>query len=65
MNHQNFKEKITTAFEKCVEAALNHLKKSIMKELLSQYPPKSTYLQNESNLISALKNHIVSLENEI
>ena len=65
MNHQNFKEKINTVFEKCVEVALNHLKKSIMKELLSQYPPKSKYLQNENNLISALKNHLLSLENEI
>ena len=34
-------------------------------ELLSQYPPKRAYLQNKNNLISALKNHIVSLENEI
>ena len=33
----------------------NDLKKSIMKELLSQYPPKSTYLQNENNRISAFK----------
>ena len=36
-----------------------------MKKLLSQYPPKSTYLENENNLITALRNHIVSLENEI
>ena len=36
-----------------------------MKEFLSQYPPKRTYLQNESNLITALKSHIISLEKEI
>ena len=36
-----------------------------MKELLNQYPTKSTYLQHENNLITALKNHIVRLENEI
>ena len=34
MNHQNFKEKINPAFEK-YEVALNQLKKSIMKKLLS------------------------------
>ena len=39
--------------------------KEIMKELLNQYPPKSTYLQNENKLITALKNLLVSLENEI
>ena len=60
MNHQNFKEKINPVFEKCDEATLNQLKKSIMKELLSQYPPKSTYLENENNLITALRNHIAS-----
>ena len=36
-----------------------------MKELLSQYPPKSTYLQIENNLLTALRNYIVSFENEI
>ena len=36
MNLQNFKEKINPVFEKYDEAALNQLKKSIMKELLSQ-----------------------------
>ena len=36
MNHQNFKEKINPVFEKYDEATLNQLKKSIMKELLSQ-----------------------------
>ena len=65
MNHQNFKAKINLVFEKYDEVTLNQLKKSIMKELLSQYPPKSTYLENENNLITALRNHIVSLENEI
>ena len=60
MNHQNFKEKINPVFEKYDEATLNQLKKSIMKELLSQYPPKSTYLENENNLITALRNHIAS-----
>ena len=34
MNHQNFKEKINPVFEK-YEVALNQLKKSIMKKLLS------------------------------
>ena len=43
-------------YEKNGEVTLNCLKKRIMKELLSQYPPKSTYLQNENNLTSALKN---------
>ena len=33
----------------------NDLKKSSMKELLSQYPPKSAYLQNENNWTSAFK----------
>ena len=65
MNHQNFKEKINPVFEKYDEVTLNKLKKSIMKKLLSQYPPESTYLENENNLITALRNHIVSLENEI
>ena len=65
MNHQNFKEKINPVFEKYDEATLNQLKKSIMKELLSQQPPKRTYLDNENNLITALRNHIVSLKNEI
>ena len=32
---------------------------------MRQYPPKNADLQNENNLISALKNHIVSLENKI
>ena len=36
MNHQNFKENINPVFEKYDEATLNQLKKSIMKELLSQ-----------------------------
>ena len=36
-----------------------------MKELLSQNPPKGTYLENKNNLITALRNHISSLENEI
>ena len=65
MNHQNFKAKINLVFEKYDEVTLNQLKKSIMKKLLSQYPPKSTYLENENNLITALRNHIVSPENEI
>ena len=55
-NHQNLKEKINPVFENYDEVTLNHLKKSVMKELLRQYSPKSTYLQNENNLISALKN---------
>ena len=33
-----------------------------MKELLSQYTPKITYYEN--NLVTALRNHIVSLEKE-
>ena len=65
MNHKNFKAKINLVFEKYDEVTLNQLKKSIMKELLIQYPPKSTYLENENNLITALRNHIVNLENEI
>ena len=32
---------------------------------MSQYPPKNAYLQNENNLISVIKNHIVRLENKI
>ena len=36
-----------------------------MKELLSQNPPKGTYLENKNNLITALRNHISSLENKI
>ena len=36
-----------------------------MKETLSQYSPKSTYLQNENNLITASRNLIGSLENGI
>ena len=36
-----------------------------MKELLGRCPPKTTYMQNENKLISALKNHIVSTKNEI
>ena len=51
-------------FEICDEITPNHLEKSIMKELLSQYPPKSPYLQNGNNLINALKSHIVSLKHE-
>ena len=35
-----------------------------MKELLSQYRPKITYLENENNLVTALRNHTVSLEKE-
>ena len=65
MNHQNFKQKINLVFEKCDEAILNQLKKSIMKETLSQYSPKRTYLQNENNLITASRNLIGSLENGI
>ena len=65
MNNQNFKEKINPILEKYDEVTLNQLKKSIMKELLSQYPPKSTYLQIENNLLTALRNYIVSFENEI
>ena len=53
MNHQNFKEKINPVFEKYDEVTFNQLKKSIVKELLSQYPPKSTCLENENYLISA------------
>ena len=64
MNHQDLKGKINPVFEKYDEVTRNHLRKSIMKELFSQYPPQSTYLQNVINLISALKNHIVSLVNE-
>ena len=64
-NHQNFQENVNPVFEKYDEVTLNQLKKSIMRELLNQYPPKGIYLQNEKNLITALKNHIVSLENEI
>ena len=47
MNHLKFKEKINPVFEKYDEITLNLLKKSIMKELLSQYPPKTTYMQNQ------------------
>ena len=36
-----------------------------MKKLLSQYPPKSTSLENENKLIAILRKHIVSIENEI
>ena len=36
-----------------------------MKKLLSQYPPKSTSLENENKLITILRKHIVSIENEI
>ena len=36
-----------------------------MKKLLSQYPPKSTTLENENKLITILRKHIVSIENEI
>ena len=64
MKHLNFKEKVNPIFEKYDEIKLNHLKKSIMRELLSQYPPKSTYLQNKNNLISTLKKNMVRLENE-
>ena len=60
MNHQSFKEKINLAFEKYDEVKLNQLKKSVMKEFLSQYLPKSTCLENENNLVTALKNHVVS-----
>ena len=42
----------------------NHLEKSIIKELLSQCPPKRPYLQNGNNLISPLKSQIAGLENE-
>ena len=65
MNHQNFKESINTVLEKYDKVAFNHLKKSIIKDLQSQYSPKSTNLQNENNLISALKDRKVSPENEI
>ena len=54
-NHQNFKEKINPVFEKYYEATLNQLKKSIMKKLLSQYPPKSTYLENEKQCDNCIK----------
>ena len=54
-NHQNFKEKINPVFEKYYEATLNQLKKSIMKKLLSQYPPKSTYLENEKQSDNCIK----------
>ena len=60
MSHQNFKEKIIPVFQKYDEVTLNQLWKSIMKELLSQYPPKSTYLENKNNLITALRNYIHS-----
>ena len=60
MNHQSFKEKINLAFEKYDELKLSQLKKSVTKEFLSQYLPKSTCLENENNLIIALKNHVVS-----
>ena len=36
-----------------------------MKKLLSQYLPKSTSLENENKLITILRKHIVSIENEI
>ena len=36
-----------------------------MKKLLSQYPPKSTSLENENKLITISRKHIVSIENEI
>ena len=66
VNHQNFKEKINPIFKKYDEVTLNQLKKeSYLKELLSQDPPNPTHLQNENNPITALKNHIVNLENEI
>ena len=65
MNYQNFKEKANPVFEKYDGVTFNQLKKSIVNDLLSQYPPKSTYLENENNLISALRKHIISLENEI
>ena len=32
---------------------------------MSQDPPNPAHLQNENNPITALKNHIVNLENEI
>ena len=51
-------------FEKYDEITPNHLEKSIIKELLSQYPPKSSYLQNGNNLMSPLKSQIAGLENE-
>ena len=54
-NHQNFKEKINPVFEKYYEATLNQLKKSIMKKLLSQYPPKSAYLENEKQSDNCIK----------
>ena len=37
----------------------------MIKALLSQYPPERSYPQNGNNFISALKNRIVRLENEI
>ena len=58
LNYQNFKEKMNPVFEKYDEVTFYHLKKSIMKELLSQYAPKSTYLQNQNKLTSTLKNYI-------
>ena len=65
MNHQCFKGKINPVFEKYDKITLNHIKKSIVKKVLSQYPPNSTYLQNVKKLVSALKNNIVSPENEV
>ena len=55
-SHQNFKEKIIPVFQKYDEVTFNQLR----KELLSQYPPKSTYLENKNNLITTLRNHIHS-----
>ena len=51
-------------FEIYDEITPNHLEKSIIKELLSQYPPKSPYLQKGNNLMSPLKSQIAGLENE-
>ena len=51
-------------FEIYDEITPNHLEKSIIKELRSQYPPKSPYLQNGNNLISPLKSQIAGLAND-
>ena len=65
VKQQNFKEKMNSVFEKHDEVIATESPKEIYHKIfLSQYPPKSTYLQNEKNLICALKNHIVRIEEE-
>lgn len=59
------KKKKNAVFEKHDEVTLTHIKKSIIEELSNQYLLKSILLQNENNIISAFKNLIVCLENEI